>query len=369
MNERKQSNVFEDEITIRELILTFQYYFRCVVRQWIILGIIVAVVTGLFLLKTFFTPIEYPAELTFMVSQDDGGAGFNGVSAILGQFGLGGGKSSNNLSKVLKLSQSRKIIQRVLFEKMKYPAHSSKEDFIANHIIKVYDFHERWEEDTTGMVNFLFSQDDLKSFNRNENKALLAVYKKVIGNEHQKGLFRPSLDETTGIMKLSIVTENEQLSVKMANLIYQKLSTFYVTNSIVKHQQTYDLISTKVDSILTELRIKESSLARFKDSHLGLLSRKDKLQEARLTREIQVLSVMYGEVVKNLEIADFTLKSNTPFIEEIDVPIAPLEPIVESKIKAIVFGIIVGFFLGVALIVLSNMYKNIMLEGVKKTDV
>ena len=54
----------------------------------------------------------------------------------------------------------------------------------------------------------------------------------------------------------------------------------------------------------------EYRLAQFKDSNRGLWTAKDRLTEKRLSRDIQMLTLMYAEAVKNKEIAEFSLKSS-----------------------------------------------------------
>ena len=63
---------------------------------------------------------------------------------------------------------------------------------------------------------------------------------------------------------------------------------------------------------------------------------------------------MYGESIKNLEIADFSLKNKTPFIQIIDRPFAPLTPIFKSKLMAIIKGGFLGGFLGITFLLQEN---------------
>jgi uncharacterized protein involved in exopolysaccharide biosynthesis len=109
----------DDEITLKELILKIQEYWQEILKNWKLIFLIIIPFVAFFLIKAFLTPATYSAQLTFMVNEDEGGGGFGGVSAILGQFGFGGGgQSSYNLDKILELSRSRKIIQMALFEKV-----------------------------------------------------------------------------------------------------------------------------------------------------------------------------------------------------------------------------------------------------------
>ena len=69
---------------------------------------------------------------------------------------------------------------------------------------------------------------------------------------------------------------------------------------------------------------------------------------------------MYGESLKNLEIADFSLRNRTPFVQIIDEPIAPITPSVKSKLSAIFIGGILGVFLSVSYFVFWKIFRDTM---------
>jgi len=351
--EQEKRYMKEDEITLKELILKVQEYFWEVMRNWIwVVGITIPFV-AFFLYKAISTPTTYRAELTFMVNEDDGG-GMGGVSAILGQFGFGGGKrGKNNLDKILELAKSRHIIQQIMFDTIFL---GGQADIVANHIIRYYDYHEKWEDDTTGLKQFFFEKRE--NFIRIDNKVVKIIYRKIIGSPKVEGLFSTGYNEDTGIMNFSSNTENEDLSIQLCNLIYDKLSTFYVNTSIEKQQQTFDVMKQKVDSIKNMMNRTEYELANFKDTNTGLYTTKARIREIQLQRDVRVLNEMYAVSLKNFEIADFSLKNKTPFIQMIDEPLAPLIPQGESKLKNLITGGFLGGFISVILLVGRKIYRD-----------
>ncbi|MEL6276275.1 MAG: Wzz/FepE/Etk N-terminal domain-containing protein, partial [Bacteroidota bacterium] len=131
MADQETNHTYNDEITLKELILKIQEYFWYLwgKKWWIIAAGLIGGAIGFY--RAWTTPLTYTAELTFMVNEDDG-ANAGGVGAILGQFGLGGGATSEyNLDKILALSRSRRIIREVLFDSVEI---NSEADLIANHI-------------------------------------------------------------------------------------------------------------------------------------------------------------------------------------------------------------------------------------------
>jgi hypothetical protein len=65
----------------------------------------------------------------------------------------------------------------------------------------------------------------------------------------------------------------------------------------------------------------------------------------RLQRDILKLSAMQGEAVKNLEYAEFMLKNARPVIQDLDIPISPLQPAKPSLMKALLLGALISLVL------------------------
>jgi len=350
--EQERRYMEEDEITLKEIILKGQEYFREMVRNWKGVTFLTFLFAGIALYQTMSKSITYNAELTFMVNEDEGNS-IGGVSAILGQFGLGGGsRGKNNLDKILELARSRQIIQGVMFEKVII---NDKSDYLANHVIKIYDLEKEMKIDDSELY---FTTDSVLTFKREQLRVLKNVYSKIIGSSKVPGLLRTSYAEKTGIMNLSVKSTNEDLSIVLCKKLYLKLSNFYVNKSVEKQQQTFDVMFGKVDSLKKEMDKAEYSLARFIDRHRGLINSTDRLEEIRLKRDVQILNETYVISLKNFEIADFSLKSKTPFIQEIDIPIEPLVGERVSKIKKAILGGVLGCTLSLVFIFLRKIYSD-----------
>ena len=349
----------KDEMTLKEILLKIQAFFWEVVRNWWIVALIAIPIITFMLYQALITPAIYPATLTFMVNDNEGGS-MAGVGAILGQFGLGGGNTNQyNLDKILELSRSRRIVQMALFEQVIV---NGKGDFLANHLIKEYQFHKKWAEDTTGLKNFLFRHDSIEVFSLVENKALKSLHAKVIGNENVEGVMSNSYGGETGIMSINTQTTNETLSIALAEFIYKKLRNFYIQKTVEQQRQTYILVKAKTDSLQTALNTAQYRLLRFEDSNRGLRLRQYEAEKLRLQQESQKLIAAFAESYKNLELADFTLKNKTPFVQVIDLPIAPIKPIRESKLIALVIGTFIGVFLGIVFVLGRKIIRDTMKE-------
>ncbi len=357
MKEGNQITVKEDEITLKELILKVQEFYREVLRNWKIVAVFLVLGGSYFLYTAITTPVTYVADMTFMVNEESGGSN-GGMGSILGQFGLGGGGGGEfNLDKIAELSKSLRITKEALFEKAVV---KNKLDYFANHIIKAEQIHEKWKKDTTGLKDFYFTNSEIEKFGKTERRALKIVYNQVKGNPNIEPLMLVYYEKETSILTMEVESQSEELSILFLKELYEKVSQFYIKESTDKPKATFDKLKEKRDSISQELARKESLLAKAIDSNIGLVSRSAQLKIDRLQRDVQMLSVAYAEIVKNTEMAAFNLKIAMPFFQVIDEPFSPLRPNRESKIKAIILGAFLGSFLAIIIIIGRKIYRDAM---------
>ena len=86
----------------------------------------------------------------------------------------------------------------------------------------------------------------------------------------------------------------------------------------LKHKKTIDFLLNKADSVARELDLAEQKLV--KDINNRIIKNSERLQETQLLRDVEVLQVMYIEIIKNLDISKATLLNQSPAINIIDSP-------------------------------------------------
>lgn len=358
--------VQDDEITLKELILKIKEFWRELWKYWWLIGAITIPFVLYMAYKAVNSDVTYPAQLTFMVNKDDGGS-MSAFSGILGSFGLGGGsKGGYNLDKMIRLLKSRKITEDVIFSQAEVAGNLK---LIANHIITNQDTLGKWfrkpsllnrKEDP--LKGFEFAQDSIYKRDPLENAALKRIKGRILGSEENTGFLTSGYDEESGILNLTVETEHQGLSILLAKTYYEKLSDYYTFQAVEQQQNTYDLVHYKNDSIYDALNSAEYALASLIETTRNIYSEKELLRKKRLEREVQKFSLMYAESSKNLEIADFTLKSKTPVVQLIDAPISPIKPNSESLLKSLIIGGFLGLFLGCLLVIARKIYRDTMAE-------
>jgi uncharacterized protein involved in exopolysaccharide biosynthesis len=83
-----------------------------------------------------------------------------------------------------------------------------------------------------------------------------------------------------------------------------------------------------------------------------------KVPQAKKQLEIQVLSTMYGELLKNLELSRTLMAKEQPLIQLIDQPRFPLEKKKSSKLLTAVGGAFLMGFVGIITLLLRRWWKT-----------
>jgi len=362
----------EEYITLKDIFLAIQAYFIEVLsHKWklIAVGIIIGFILAF---KTYMEPPLYREKLTFMMDEKSGEA-VEGLNLLSGLFGAG--QTSENLSRILDLFESKKIIHNTLFDSIEI---KGNKDFLANHFFAEYGIDQlvkdykrfglfykaNWPKRLLENTDFKFTHKNIENFTDIENLYLRLLYEKVNGNSNidMPRLLASSLDDNSGIMTIKMVSEREEITLGVLNNIYNHLSAFFIEKSTEKQTKTYNIIREKRDSVLIALKASEYQLADFKDSNRKLVTVKGYLKQLRLERDVQILNVMYAESVKQMEATDFALKNKTPVVQIIDLPQRPIIEQIGSPISKFVFGFLFGAVLLAIYYVLRKFVLGI-LEG------
>ncbi|NJC26103.1 hypothetical protein [Neolewinella antarctica] len=345
------------EVSIHEIFVLIGSYVALIRRYWYWIIIVSLGFAAFFAYRATEVRATYQAPLTFVVNEDSPSSG--GVGNILGQFGLGGGTGGQlNLTKILALAESQKIMNSLLLDSLVI---DDQIDKIGNHIIREYDLVEVWEMEDIIRI----SGDSLENLNREEKRLLKKLYRFVLDDNN--GLLKFTADEMTGILDVTASTINEELSLALSEDLYRRLSDFYTIESTGNALASVNGLQYKADSIKTALESADYSLATLLDRSQGVVQRSNLVRQAQLNREVQILGIAYGEVLRNLEQASFVLSTKTPFFQIVDEPFMPLSIKGESWIQEAIKGFILGLFLIFGCLAARKFYQDVMNDPLNNT--
>jgi hypothetical protein len=296
----------------------------------------------------------YLGRLSFMINENEVGIP-SSLSSLAGLAGIGGAAGGSSDDKILFMANSRFILSSTLLNKALI---NGREDLLVNHYIDIYEMKDGFLADTA-LKGFSYVKNNKNSdLNYQENK----VIDKIIGNIVEgKNLVITSkkksglVAQSAGIILFEFKSISEDLSYHFINSLYTELSSYYINKTVQRQSKNYSLIKHRADSLKMVLESREGDGAAFVDRNINPVKMQMRIMGERIRKDVEILNIMYAEVLKNLEIAKFTLESQTPSLTLIDSPTIPLQKKKLSRLKsAIVGAFLLGIFASIYIVMRYN---------------
>lgn len=336
-------NNTKDEITLKELVQKISEWAKYFKSKWklIVLGGFVGATIGFTI--AYIDKPTYTAELTLALEEKGGGSSYAGLAS---QFGIdigGGGGGAFSGENTIELMKSRNIIEKALLTKVEI---DGKQDLLVNRYIEFNKWREKWEAKRPDLVAIAYQENEnRKIFGLKKDSILFSIYKSIKANN----LTIEKTDKKLSIIRVKVRSEDELFAKKFTEILVEAASNLYIQTKTQKSKRNVDILEAKLDSVKTELDKNIYGAASSKDQNLNVIRAKGNVGSAKQQLNIQVLTTMYGELVKNTELAKYTLMREEPLIQVIDSPILPLE----KQRKSIIISSMIGFLLGCALSIVS----------------
>ncbi|HCA43411.1 MAG: Wzz/FepE/Etk N-terminal domain-containing protein [Saprospiraceae bacterium] len=343
----------EEEITIPELIDKVKDFIKfCWTKKyWIFLFAFLGAMIGGGIAYT--SKPTYTATMTFMVKEDESNSALSGVASILGSLGFGGSKTKFNLDKVVALASSENIVRKALLDTIKSDKTSS---LIGNELIQKYNLIDKWKK-YSGPISKFKRINNTKNFTLEEKAALKILYNLLAKNENNS-LLNCSFDKDNTIITLRVTTVSDTLSFALVNSLFEHLQDFYIFQSTQKALITVKNLEDKVSEVKAHLSKKEYAYAKKEDKSLGIWKSVERIPQQSIYRDVQLNSIMYGELVKNLETARFALDNATPVFQVIDEPYYPINVNDISLKKYVFIGLSIAMLLSLVYFFIIFQYNK-----------
>lgn len=323
-------------------------------------GIAGAVIGGGY---AYLKKTTYSAHLSFILSENS--TPQLNLSSLSGLAALGslGGGSEINEDKLLFLSSSRFLMGKTLLSEYSV---NNKSGILINEFVDLFDVKGRIKNDPLLTDFTYFTHLDIDSLTWQENKVLDIILRTIddrhlfsIESKKKTGI----VTQSSGIVTIDFVSESEMISKLFVDRLFSNLSSYYIDRSVQKQSKTYNIIKHRADSLLIVLRTREDFGANYLDRNVNMTRISGRVTAERVKRDVEVLGLMYAEVLKNLEIAKFNLESQTPVIQLVDYPTYPLKAKKASVFKFAIIGgglalILVVMYLLFAFYIHSNKISS-----------
>jgi hypothetical protein len=346
-----------DEISLKELIQKLGDWYRYLKTQWWKIAIAGMIGGAIGFVYAWMQPITYTAKTTFVVEDAKNGGGLSGLASLAGQFGVdvGGGLIAGD--NILLYFKSESLAREVLLS----PWDSADKQSLADRYIQTHGLQGKWAENK-GIGNMSFQVDYGKTKYTRLQDSLL----QVIINDHilKKQFSINKIDKKAGFIQLSVTMQDEALAKVYCDKLVDIAVKRYVVLKTERQQKTVDKLQARVDSISNQLNRKTSASAALQTAAATmdvnpLYKTNTAVATELTTRDKTMLATVYGEVVKNLELAKFTLSQETPVIQIVDSDNFPLKKELVSKPRSAFMGAFVLAIIHIALLTAINFFKKI----------
>jgi hypothetical protein len=266
------------------------------------------------------------------------GGGLSGLASLAGQFGVdvggGGGGSLIAEDNILLYFKSESLAKEVLLSKYE------GEQSFADRYIQVYDLSEKWKSiKHIGEIKFPVMKVG-EAYSRLQDSLISIMIKELI----LKSQFAINkIDKKSGFIQMSVSMRDESLAKAYCDKLLEIAVNRYVALKTERQKKTVENLQYRADSISSLLNKKTSATAALQTAtatmDLNPLYRTNTAVTTELTtRDKTMLSTVYGEVIKNLELAKFTLSQETPVIQIVDQDNFPLKRNKTSKLQFLLLG-------------------------------
>lgn len=345
---------------IGQQVKAFLRYLR---QQWLWLLVAAIIGIGGGILYYYLQKPAYQAEETFILEEKSPGGG--GLAGLASQFGfdvgsLTGGGSIFAGDNILDILTSRRIVEHVLLSKVD----STKPNgpTLADLFLDFSKLKKKWHNKPgLDTMNF-YRVSGRSSMSLLQDSVLHEVYKLVT----KKYVSVSRLNKKGSIITIDATSINPDFSLLLVQRMVKEASDLYIDIKTSVSAANVNRLQQKSDSLLALLNNKSYQVAgmQINDANPALKSLLVPTELA--SRDRTVLATLYTEVVKNLETVRTTLMLQTPVIEVLDMPHAPLEDGKKKLSIVVVIGFIIGIVIGTGYAFFRYLQQSWAAEAAKK---
>ncbi len=153
------------------------------------------------------------------------------------------------------------------------------------------------------------------------------------------------IDRTTQVLTVTVRMPESKLSAEVVNLLVKSLNNYVINQrkSFAKEQRIY--LDKRIKQVKDSLRIAEEKLKEFREQNRSVAQSPELLlEQARLTRSVDIKQTVYIELMKQYELVKLEEVKDTPVI---NVQEYAKDPIKKTGPKRAISLILIMFFSGI----------------------
>ncbi|MES2780071.1 MAG: Wzz/FepE/Etk N-terminal domain-containing protein [Bacteroidota bacterium] len=339
----------EKEINFVSIYITLLQYKTIAQKKWkqiIICGLVAGIIGVAY---AWTVPKTYIAKLTFAIEEKSGTSMY---SSLASQFGIDLSKGDGGAFKgenIIELFKSQSMIERALLTTYVF---EGKEYLLIDRYLEVMKIDQE-------KVKYNFNKPRA-SYTRAEDSLLQVVGDDIIKNR----LENEKPDKKLSFIEYRFRFTDELFAKVFLEHLAQVIKDTYVLQKTKKMKANIELLEMRIDSVRNELNTEMSGAASAQDQNQNAALARVKIPVLKRQMNVQLLTSLYGELTKNIELSKMALVKEEPLIEIIDTPTLPLKFEKKSRLMT-------GFLYGMVAVFLSILYyvgKNLYAEFYKLVE-
>lgn len=280
----------------------------------------------------------YTAEITF-APENDNSSSMGMYAGLASQFGIdigGGGGGVFEGENLMEFLKSRMLIEKTLLSPIDK---ADLNKLIIHHYIEVKNFKKEWSKDEK-LKNLIFTHNQLPMRMRD------SIMNRIVKDIHDNLIIQKQ-DKRLDIISAR-VTDNDELFAKMfiENLVGNGVE-YFVDYRSKKTRDNVRILQRQTDSVKSLLRGGIASVAGSNDLNVNPIRQIVRVTAQKQQVDVQANTQVYGELLKQLELAKISLRKEIPLVQVIDSPRFPLEKKKMGRLKGVVLFGFLGVFLSV----------------------
>lgn len=341
------------EISLAELFTKLGRWRDYLVSKWLILLISGLIGGGLGLIYALLQKPVYVAELSFALEDTQAGGGLGGYSGLASMVGVdlgGGGGGAFAGDNLIEFMKSRSMIEKTFLSHIKTDTGTQT---LAELYIALNEYRSNWK-DKPELKNIRFSGDRTK-FTRTQDSILGKFYGDIL----KDNLNITKKDKKIGIISVIVKSGSEIFSKEFAQTLVKEVSGFYIETKTKKSAENLAILQHQTDSVRRALNYAFAGAASSADLNPNPNMARQRLRVPVQLKQIDIQAnqAILTQLVSNLEIAKVSLRKETPLIQIIDRPISPLQVVKFGRLKGIISGGLIGFFLTALVLVVFKVFN------------
>lgn len=268
----------------------------------------------------------YNAELTF-ASENESGSQIPAYLGIASQLGFDLGNSQSGVfsgNSLMVLIKSRVLLQKTFLTEVD---NGENKILLINYFIQSGLYDKNWKKNSF-LANVKYDKNWAPGIREKDS-----LLKSIINDFSDNLLSVNKKDKSIDIVTISFKHSDEGFAKLFVEKLVENTINYYVDYKTSKSKKNVEILSNQVDSVRSELKNYITSVSNSVDNiNLNQLSSiKTKSSNDYKKIDIQASTLIYAELLKNLELSKISLRKEIPFIQIIDPPILPLENVNISK--------------------------------------